>query len=141
MENDQILERKRTNHRTGFNIEHFLTSRFWIFGVLRFTAHVDNRASWDGFSSASVPNSRTFTWGFQWRSSSDFETKQDSGFKMSLDSLSKCQQTDYSYLSHLYFNYASDKERRMIDQMTSTTEYFKNWRLTNNLTEPNSILL
>ena len=74
-------------------------------------------------------------------SSSDFETKQDSGFKMSLDSLSKCQQTDYSYLSHLYFNYASDKERRMIDQMTSTTEYFKNWRLTNNLTEPNSILL
>ena len=72
---------------------------------------------------------------------SDFETKQDSGFKMSLDSLSKCQQTDYSYLSHLYFNYASDKERRMIDQMTSTTEYFKNWRLTNNLTEPNSILL
>ena len=73
--------------------------------------------------------------------SSDFETKQNSEFKMSLNSLSKCQQTDYSYLSDLYFNYDSDKEQRMIDQMTSTTEYFKNWRLKNNLTEPNSILL
>ena len=71
----------------------------------------------------------------------DFETKQNSGFKISLNSLSKCQQTDYSYLSDLYFNYDSDKEQRMIDQMTSTTEYFKNWRLKNNLTEPNSILL
>ena len=57
--------------------------------------------------------------------SSDFETKQNSGFKMSLNSLSKCQQTDYSYLSDLYFNYDSDKEQRMIDQMTSTTEYYK----------------
>ena len=60
---------------------------------------------------------------------------------MTLNALSKCEKTDYSYLSHLYFNYASDKERKIIDQMTSTTEYFKNWRLENNLTEPNSILL
>ena len=60
---------------------------------------------------------------------------------MTLNSLSKCQKTDYSYLSHLYFNYATEKERRMIDQMTSTTEYFKNWRLKNNLTESNSISL
>ena len=78
---------------------------------------------------------------FEERFSSDFETKQNSGFKISLNSLSKCQQTDYSYLSDLYFNYVSDKEQRMIDQMTSTTEYFKNWRLKNNLIEPNSILL
>ena len=132
MENDQILERKWTNHRTGFNIENFLTSRFWIWGILIFIRI---------FQILRLSHMTHMIWGFQWRSSSDFETKQDSGFKMSLDSLSMCQQTDYSYLSHLYFNYASDKERRMIDQMTSTTEYFKNWRLTNNLTEPNSILL
>ena len=69
---------------------------------------------------------------FETRFSSVFETKQNSGFKMSLNSLSKCQQTDNSYLSDLYFNYASDKEQRMIDQVTSTTEYLKKWRLKNN---------